>query len=386
MSSIWTEAEESFRAEVIAFTQEQLPRAVRERVWEGMALEKEDFMCWQDALAKKGWLAGPWPEKFGGAGWTPFQSYIFKQESERLGAPPVIPFGITYVGPVIFTYGSEEQKRKFLPDIVNNKVFWSQGYSEPDAGSDLANVQMRAIRDGDHYVVNGSKIWTSFGHWSDWIFLLVRTSSEGKKQAGISFLLADMKTPGITIRPIHSMEGDHHFNQVFFDDVRVPVENLVGEENKGWSYAKFLLGFEHVRNNQVGLARRILARAGMVAQQRLPEGSRARILFEERHRKLEIDAEALDWLSIRYLEKTMGADAQGPEGSILKIRSTELVAKASELVLDVTGRQSVNYLLENELTLPGGAMHEFLYCRSPLIFAGANEVQRNMIARHLMQN
>ena len=191
-------------------------------------------MQWQDILAEKGWIAGFWPSKFGGHDWTPAQSYIFQEETTYAGAPWLLPFGVNYVGPVIYTYGSEAQKARHLPGIVSNEVFWCQGYSEPNAGSDLAQLSTRADRDGDAYVVNGSKIWTSMAHWADWIFALVRTDSQVKPQRGISFLLIDLRTSGITVRPIQSIEGAHHLNQVFFDNVRVPVENLVGEENAGW--------------------------------------------------------------------------------------------------------------------------------------------------------
>ena len=231
------EEAEKFRGEVRAFCAEALPAHVKHKVVNHLVLEKLDYLEWLKVLAAKGWSVGHWPREHGGHEWTALQRFIFDEETTRAGAPWLIPFGINYVGPVIYTFGSERQKERFLPAIVDSGEWWAQGYSEPDAGSDLAALRTRAVRDGDHYIVTGQKIWTTYVQWADWMFCLVRTSQESKPQAGISFLLIDMKTPGITIRPIETMDMYHHVNEVFLDGVRVPVENVVGKEGEGWTYA-----------------------------------------------------------------------------------------------------------------------------------------------------
>lgn len=381
----------AFRQQVRAFTNERLPANIRDKVMSGRPLQRDDHMHWQDILAAKGWIAGFWPKQFGGCDWSPAQSYIFQEETTRAGAPWLLPFGVNYVGPVIYTYGSEEQKARHLPGIVSNEVFWCQGYSEPGAGSDLAKLSTRAERDGDSYVVNGSKIWTSMAHWADWIFALVRTDPKVKPQRGISFLLIDLKTPGISIRPIRSIEGAHHLNQVFFDNVRVPAENLVGEENAGWTYAKFLLGHERVLSAEIGKAKRMLDRLrAVMAERHLDEDPH----FRTQLNKLETDLLALEWTTLRMLDAVMDGSAPGFEASILKLRGSTIVQSIAECTVDALGPQAIAYdmaRLEAETNDPAaealrnmGIVSEFLFQRAPTIWGGSNEIQRNIIAKHAL--
>lgn len=381
----------AFRQQVRAFTNECLPANIRDKVMSGRPLQRDDHMHWQDILAAKGWIAGFWPKQFGGCDWSPAQSYIFQEETTRAGAPWLLPFGVNYVGPVIYTYGSEEQKARHLPGIVSNEVFWCQGYSEPGAGSDLAKLSTRAERDGDSYVVNGSKIWTSMAHWADWIFALVRTDPNVKPQRGISFLLIDLKTPGVSIRPIRSIEGAHHLNQVFFDNVRVPAENLVGEENAGWTYAKFLLGHERVLSAEIGKAKRMLDRLrAVMAERHLDEDPH----FRTQLNKLETDLLALEWTTLRMLDAVMDGSAPGFEASILKLRGSTIVQSIAECTVDALGPQAIAYdmaRLEAETNDPAaealrnmGIVSEFLFQRAPTIWGGSNEIQRNIIAKHAL--
>ena len=391
MDAAWTAEDEQFRREVRQFCAEHLPDSIREKVLASRPLARDDYMRWQDILAKRGWIAGFWPKEYGGCGWTPTQSYIFQEETSYAGAPWLLPFGVNYVGPVIYTFGSEAQKRRYLPGILSNEVFWCQGYSEPNAGSDLARLKTRAVREGDVYVVNGSKIWTTMAHWADWIFALVRTDPSAKPQEGISFLLIDLKSPGITIEPIKSIDGLHHFNQVFFSDVRVPVENRVGEENKGWTYAKFLLGHERVLSAEVGKAKRFLERIQQLAQER---GLTANARYRDRMAGFEIDVLALEWTTLRLLSAVMGGQSPGYEASILKLRGSTILQAMSEFAVDVLSADALPYqpelmldrinVADEELTGTMGIVTEFLFQRAPTIWGGSNEIQRNIIAKHAL--
>lgn len=391
MDAGWSQDDIAFRQEVRDFTAKNLPPDIRDKVISGRPLQRSDHMRWQDILARKGWIAGFWPAKHGGCEWTPAQSYIFQEETTYAGAPWLLPFGVNYVGPVIYTYGSEEQKAQHLPGIVSNEVFWCQGYSEPNAGSDLARLSTRAQRDGDSYVVNGSKIWTSMAHWADWIFALVRTDPKAKPQMGISFLLIDLKTPGVSIRPIRSIEGAHHLNQVFFDNVRVPVANRVGEENVGWTYAKFLLGNERVLSAEIGKAKRMLDRLRMIATTR---GLVDDAHFRMRLNTLETDVLALEWTTLRLLDAVMDGAAPGFEASVLKLRGSTIVQAIAEYTVDALGVDSLAFdpaRLEVETNDPAvdalrnmGVVSEFLFQRAPTIWGGSNEIQRNIIAKHAL--
>src|SRR5580658_1667662 len=268
----YTPEEESFRAEVRAFLATGLPDDMRDRVRSARRLEKDDILRWQKILYRRGWGAGMWPKRFGGADWTVFQQHIFDEECATAGAPAQLPFAIRMVAPVLMTFGSAAQQEYFLPRILSGEHWWCQGYSEPGSGSDLASLRMAAVRDGDQYVVNGQKTWNTLGQYADWIFCLVRTQSTGRQQEGISFLLIDMKSPGVSVRPIITLDGEHEINDIFFDNVRVPVANRVGEENRGWTYAKFLLGHERTNTAGIGGAKRELARLKRIASDERRQG------------------------------------------------------------------------------------------------------------------
>lgn len=381
MPSLWTPEQTAFREEVRLFLRENLSDETRKKVRQGLALSKDDHEKWHDALAAKGWYAGFWPEEYGGKGWDAAQTFIFNDEYAYYGAPWVLPYGVNYVGPVIFTYGNDAQKKRFLPDIVKNDIRFCQGYSEPGAGSDLASLRTRAVRDGDHYIVNGSKLWTSHAHYADWIFCLVRTDTDVKPQAGISFLLIDMKSAGIEVHPITTIEGHHHVNAVYFSDVKVPVENLVGQENQGWTYAKFLLGHERMISAETGKTRRLLERAEDLAKDRgwhEDAGHRARMA------EFNTDLKALEWLTLRLVQ-TSDQTAPGVEASMLKIRGTELQQKIGEYAFDVLGIEGGAFDIaepENNETPLSGIARDMLLQKATTIWGGSNEIQRGIVAKH----
>lgn len=378
---------ESFRAEVRAFLDAELPPEKRFAA-DGFAnASKELTAWWQGVRAKRGWGAPGWPKQYGGCEWSLAKKRIFADESTKAGAPSYSPFGITMVAPVIYTFGTEEQKAEHLPHILDGTRFWCQGYSEPGAGSDLASLKTRAIRDGDHYVVNGQKTWTTQGHWADWIFCLVRTNTEVKQQNGISFLLIDMNTPGIEVRPIRTIDGMHHLNEVFFTDVRVPVENLVGNENDGWTYAKFLLG-----NERAGIAG-VTRTSGDIA--RLREWAASTEHFVDPPINDPRIAQRLDDLEQR-LAKLAALEAralESPSQSMeamrlvapLKLLGTELSQDVSELALDIAGPAALPRPAENRVHPYGQegehAMSVFLFGRAQSIYGGTNEVQKNILAK-----
>ena len=391
MDGNWSPEHQAFAEEVRAFARTNLPADVCEKVLAGHPLERDDHMRWQSILAAKGWLVGFWPKEYGGQGWSPAESFIFQEETSRVGCPWLLPMGINYVGPVIYTYGNEEQKRQHLPGIASNTTFWCQGYSEPNAGSDLAGLKTRAVRDGDDYIVNGSKIWTSYAHWSDWIFALVRTDAEAKPQNGISFLLIDMRSKGVSVQPIVSIEGHHHLNQVFFEDVRVPVSNRVGEENKGWTYAKFLLGHERVLSAEVGKAKRYLERIKRLASARDLLCDQ-RLL--DRFARFEVDIMALEWTTLRMLETVMSGGVIEAKASLLKLRGSSIMQQIAEFAVDTMGSDAIPYDFgwlagtanpsAPDLRDEMGVVAEFLFQRAPTIWGGSNEIQRNIIAKHAL--
>ena len=346
-------------------------------------------------LGAKGWLTGKWPKEQGGLGWSPEQHLIFSEELGRAGAPPVVPFGAVMAGPVIYTFGTEEQKAQHLPGIMKNDVWWCQGYSEPGAGSDLANLKTKAVRDGDEYVVNGQKIWTSQAHWADWIFCLVRTSSDGKKQEGISFVLIDMKTPGIEVRPIISIALGHHLNEVFFTDVRVPVSNLIGEEGKGWTYAKFLLANERVGNVDIAKfehyldeLRKLTANTYEAGRPLAEDPS-----FKRRIAELEVNLATVKALMADQLAATRehGGAPTMMGAAALKLRGTELQQSIMQANVDVLARYGLVYQTDalhagwnGEAIGPevtAGLMYEHLYRRAATIYGGSSEIQKNIIAK-----
>jgi len=348
----FTDEELAFRHEVRAFMKSALPERLRRKMIDRHHPSKEDLVQWQQTLNAKGWAVPHWPVEWGGTGWDPVRQYIFQDELQQAPAPSPLAFNTSMVGPVIIAFGSEEQKHRFLPRIASLEDWWCQGFSEPGAGSDLASLKTTAKRDGDHYVVNGQKTWTTLAQHADWIFCLVRTDMAAKKQEGISFLLIDMKTPGITVRPIETIDGGHEINEVFLDDVRVPVENLVGQENKGWDYAKFLLGNERVGIARVGVSKERIRRIKeLAAIERVgdePIISNPR--FREKLAAVEVELKALEMTQLRVVaaERHREKGKPDPASSILKIKGSEIQQATTELLLEVVGPYALPYQPEQE--------------------------------------
>lgn len=390
-------ADKTFRAEVREFIAARLPPDIRRRVEGGLALGREDYATWHRILHEKGWAAPAWPREHGGPGWTPVQRYVFDSEIAAADAPRVMPFGVSMVGPVIFTFGDDAQKARFLPRILSADDWWCQGYSEPGAGSDLAGLRTRAVRDGDDYVVTGQKTWTTSAQWADWIFCLVRTDPDAPKpQQGISFLLIDMRSPGVDVRPIVTIDGGQEVNDVFFDGVRVPARNLVGEENKGWTYAKFLLSFERAGIADVGRSRKQLARLKQVARS---EKTNGRPLaedhrFREKIASVEIDLLALEFTELRALSRRAAGKEPGTEANILKIRGTEVQQRLTELHLEAVGAYANPYIPEalkdgwNEEPIgpdyAAGAAPRYFNWRKASIYGGTNEIQKGILAKFVL--
>ncbi|WP_321910643.1 MULTISPECIES: acyl-CoA dehydrogenase family protein [unclassified Paraburkholderia] len=386
----------AFRDEVRRFVRANLPDSLRNKVLGHHHLGRDEQVQWQKILHQRGWGAPGWPTSLGGTGWTTLQRHLFEVECAIAGAPRQLPFGLSMIGPVLIKFGNEAQQKRFLPRIVSCDDWWCQGYSEPGAGSDLASLKTRAVRSGDHYVVNGQKTWTSFAQHANWIFCLVRTDPQAKPQSGISLLLIDMNTPGITVRPITTLEGASDVNEVWFDDVKVPLENLVGEENAGWTYAKYLLGHERTAIAGLGNCRRELgllkAFASRVQQGGEPLISDIRV--REKIARIEMEIMALEMLLLRVATEARSRTA-GPEASILKIRGSELQQEISALQLDVMGPDAWPYApawLTGDFdgwtpsTLHGpGAASSYLEMRKPTIYGGTNEVQREIIAKAILE-
>ncbi len=386
----------AFRDEVRAFVRAELPADIREKVQKGLHLGKDDYVRWQKILYKKGWVAPGWPKEYGGTGWSPMQRYIFDDEIGKSGAPRVIPFGLVMVAPVIMKFGTEAQKREHLPKILKSEVWWCQGYSEPGAGSDLAGLKTRAVKEGDHYIVNGQKTWTTLAQHADWIFCLVRTDPAAKKQEGISFILIDMKTPGVSVKPIVTMDGGAEVNEVFFDNVKVPVANLVGPENQGWTVAKYLLGHERTNIADIGRAKHQLARVKEIAAAERVEGG-ALIddpEFRERIADVELDLIALDATILRIVAAETSGKPPGAEASLLKIKGSELQQALTELLIEAVGYYGFPYHREamehgwNEPPIgPDYAAPlapAYFNMRKTTIYGGSNEVQRGILAKFVM--
>jgi len=387
----------AWRTEVRRFVETHLPGDLARKVATGLKIEKADYVRWQKILHENGWFAGAWPKEHGGQGWSLVKQLIFTQESATCNAPMIMPYGVSMVGPVIYSFGSDAQKREHLPGILSSDVWWCQGYSEPGAGSDLASLKTFAERDGDHYVVNGSKMWTTEAHWADKMHCLVRTSRDGKPQQGISFLLIDMRSPGITVQPIVTIDGIHHTNQTFFDNVRVPVTNRVGEEGRGWAIAKFLLGNERTSIADTGPKLRLLKHLKLLHAAFLTDAHNSAALKANvtiALAELEIQLLTLCNLEAHYVDEWMGGRKVGAEASILKIRGTEILQALSELALQLEGPLGAAHD-PNDLHLPSDASltaaqqasmmgHEYLYGRCWSIFGGTNEIQRNIIAREIL--
>ncbi|MDX2236959.1 MAG: acyl-CoA dehydrogenase family protein [Hyphomonadaceae bacterium] len=395
MNLDFTAEEIAFRDEVRAFIDQNFPAHLREKTSRDQ-MDREDFLVWHKILAKKGWVAPAWPVEYGGTGWTPTQRYIWAEENARAETTPLLPFGLSMVGPVIYTFGTPEQKQRFLPRILSGEDWWCQGYSEPGAGSDLAGLRTTAVRQGDKYILNGQKTWTTLAQYADWGFFLCRTDPDAKKQEGISFILVDMKTPGVTVRPIIMLDGGHEVNDVFLDNVEVPVENLVGQENKGWTCAKFLLA--HERSGIAGVAR---SKKGV---QRLKQLARAEFAgdgqplisdweYRRKIAELEIDLAALEYTELRVLANEQAGRGPGVESSLLKIKGTEIQQRITELVLEAVGEYAAPDFRgfpadSNEFPIGPDYAHRaaptYFNVRKTSIYGGSNEIQRNIIAKMVL--
>jgi len=386
----YDDKERAFQDEVRAFVAANLPPEIREKTDRGQPLSKDDHVRWQKILHKQGWAAPNWPVEHGGTGWTATQMHIFSDELGAAGAPPVIAFGINMVAPVIYTFGNDAQKKRFLPDILASNVWWCQGYSEPGSGSDLASLSTRAVRDGDHYVVNGIKAWTTLAQHADWIFCLVRTDPNAKKQQGISFLLIDMKTPGVTVHPVITMEGDHEVNETHFEDVRVPVENLIGVENQGWTYAKYLLTHERTTVANMGSIKRTFARVKRESA-KVPVGDTTLLktpTFARKVADLEIQITALEYTVLRILSQVARGGAPGAESSLLKIRGTEIQQAVTELVLEAAGYHAMPFVAEGGTavgaTFTARAAANYFNFRKVTIYGGSSEIQKGIITKAIL--
>ena len=388
----FTPEEEAFRAEVQAFLKEKLPQRIAHKVKAGQRLTKADQDEWHAILNERGWYANHWPQAWGGPGWTPVQKFIFDHECALAGGPRIVPFGVNMLGPVLIKYGNEAQKRYWLPRILSGEDWWCQGYSEPGAGSDLASLKTTAVRQGDHYIVNGQKTWTTQGQHANMIFCLVRTDRDAKPQEGISFLLVDMKSPGVELRPIRTLDGDREVNEVFFTDVKVPVENLVGEENKGWTCAKYLLTYERTGIAGVGFSMAALEKLKVVASKVHRNGKPLSQdpLFATRMAKVEIDLENMKTTNLRVIAAVAGGGAPGAESSMLKIKGTEIRQELNALMRRAMGPHALAFVEEGEAG-PAGAQPEALHAtpqyfnnRKLSIFGGSNEIQKNIIAKMIL--
>ena len=391
MDLAFTQQEEDFRQEVREWVRAHLPKDISNKVHQGLRLTRDDMQGWSKILGRKGWLGYGWPQQFGGPGWSAIQKHLFEEECALAGAPRIVPFGPVMVAPVIMAFGSSEQHQRFLPGIASGEVWWSQGYSEPGSGSDLASLKTRAERHADHYLVNGQKTWTTLGQYGDWIFCLVRTSHEGKPQTGISFLLIDMKSEGITVRPIKLLDGEFEVNEVWFDNVKVPIENLVGEENKGWNYAKYLLAHERTNIADVNRAKRELERLKRIAK---AEGVLEDVRFRDEIARLEVDIVALEMMVLRVLSAEKSGKQSLDIAGLLKIRGSEIQQRYSELMMLAAGPYSIPYIQEamdaGWQGVPVGALHcaplaaTYFNFRKTTIYGGSNEVQRNIVAQTVL--
>jgi len=396
MDLTFTQEELAFRDEARRFFRTEIPERIRNKVATGEHLSKDDIVASQRILNARGWATPNWPVEWGGQPWSPVQVYMYQDELQQAHVPSPIGFNVTMVGPVIAEFGNDEQKRRFLPRAANADDFWCQGFSEPGSGSDLASLRTRAERRGDTYVVNGQKIWTTLAQYADWIFCLVRTDPAAKKQEGISFLLIDMKTPGITVRPIVTMDGGREVNEVFFDDVVVPAENLVGQENKGWDYAKFLLGNERTGIARVGASKTRVARIKQLAalerigDQPLIEDPR----FREKLAEVEVELKALEMTQLRVVadERKRVKGKPNPASSILKLKGTVIQQRLTELMMEVVGPYVMPYQLreegQNEPAIgpdyAAAAGPTYFNYRKVSIYGGSNEIQRNIIAKAIL--
>ncbi|WP_375174998.1 acyl-CoA dehydrogenase family protein [Pseudooceanicola sp.] len=389
----FTEEEQAFAEEIRAFVTENLPADIAAKVSRNEVLTRDDHMRWQQILGARGWHTYGWPVEHGGPGWSLTKRYLFETICGEMDCPLIQPFGPRMAGPVIYTFGTEEQKARYLPGIRNSTDWWCQGYSEPQSGSDLASLSTRAVDAGDHYLVTGQKIWTSYAHYANLMFCLVRTSKEDRPQKGITFLLIEMDSPGIRIDPIIGMDGRHSFNSVFFDDVKVPKANRIGEEGQGWTYAKFLLEHERVDNAALGVTKRALQKLREMASAEI-DGQPPLIddpLFHARLVKIEAQFASMEMMALRLLANAEAGASPGAASSLLKIRGTEIAQKITELALDAAGQhasalpgQIEDALRNSEPDQSPRAMTTYLWKRAMSIYGGSNEIQRNIVAKRIL--
>ena len=392
MDLAFTPEEQAFREEIRAWVQAHLPANISHKVHNALRLSRDDMQRWAKILGKNGWLGHGWPKEFGGPGWNAVQKHLFEEECALAGAPRVVPFGPVMVAPVIMAFGTHEQQQRFLPGIASGDVWWSQGYSEPGAGSDLASVKCKAERQGDTFIVNGQKTWTTLGQYGEWIFCLVRTSTEGKPQTGISFLLIDMASPGVTVRPIKLLDGECEVNEVWFDNVQVPLDNLIGEENKGWTYAKHLLSHERTNIADVNRSKRELERLKRIAK---TEGVYDDLRFRDEIAKLEVDVVALEMLVLRVLSAEKSGKNSLDIAGLLKIKGSEIQQRYAELMMLAAGPFSLPFIEEAmeagwQGDFPGGVAADaplastYFNLRKTTIYGGSNEVQRNIVSQFVL--
>ena len=383
-----------FRDQIRSYFQEEYPKDILETVARGTSLTTAEVRKAEMALGAKGWLASAWPEEHGGPGWSIEEQYVFDEELERAGVPTVTPMGVVYVGPVLYTFGSEEQQARWLPGIADGSVGWAQGYSEPEAGSDLASLQFSAVQDGDEYILNGTKIWTSAANHADWIFLLTRTSQEAKKQMGITFICCKLEQPGVTVKPIISIDGKYHLSQIDFEDVRVPVTNRIGEEGKGWTYSQYLLGNERTSYARIGGKRTQLATIRAIAS-RIPTGGNQCLIddgsFASRLSAAEIRVDALEITVLRVLSAVKDGGSPGKEASILKIMATEIAQEITTLFREAAADHGIRKFADSvspewtgDSAFAAPGMATYFGTRAQSIYGGTNEIQRNIIAKHVL--
>ena len=405
MNFDYTPEDQEFLMMVRKWLAEHLPADLQYKVLHHQHLEKADYRRWHKIMAEQGWVAPYWPKEWGGTGWTPVQCHLFEEECARAGTLPILPFGINMVAPVIMRFGSEAQKRHFLPRIYDGTDWWCQGYSEPSSGSDLASLRTRAVREGNEYVVNGQKTWNTLGQHADWIFCLVRTDPEAKQQEGISFLLIDMRSKGVSVAPIITFDGSHEVNDVFFDNVRVPAENLIGQENKGWTYAKYLLGHERTGIAGVGRSKRELEFLKKIAQKEQLNGHSLMddLRFACKVAEVEIDLMALEITVLRVLSSATAGHGPGPEASMLKVKGSEIQQRLTELMVEVLGPMALPSLgrfagtptsnfsdsgaetlsVDERNTIDPIAAYYFNF-RKTTIYGGSNEIQKNIMTKMVL--
>jgi len=394
MNLTFSKEDLDFQKEVQIFLETKYPIDIKAKQDKGLPLDREDVIKWQKLLAKKGWFAVNWPKEYGGTDWSPTKKYILQNELAASNTPVLIPFGVNMCGPVVYTFGTNIQKEKHLPGILNSDVWWCQGYSEPGSGSDLASLQTKAELKGNHYIVNGAKTWTTLAQHADWIFCLVRTETTQIKQEGISFLLINMETPGIDLKPIVTMDGSHEVNMVYFDNVEVPKENLIGEEGQGWDIAKFLLMHERIGITGIAALKRELKRLKEISSKiTLGEGTLLDDLsYRSKLAKAEIELKATEFTELRTLSAISSGQSLGPESSILKIKGTELQQTISELFVEMLAYYAHPFFLESELgsnesigpEYAGPVMSQYLNLRKVSIYGGSNEIQRNVISKAIL--